>query len=399
VREEDLRKYIQKEVLLTEAPGDLDVNELKQIWNSFTNVFKVMQIGLKSLIAVLVLNIKVTFTQDMKKIEDIFQRYDQVDQRLTSQYRTITEPIISELGPIEPLVFITNPGPYLAYKFAEASSENFEESLKFLEDTGIIKADWFRRYLKDPLLPDAGTVSQGPNSRTPSDAAIGQLNQIKRKLDAVFGKSLGESLIREAKINASKEEMLQAFRNAPPDVFKVSNKDAMGYIEMKRKEAATLSQVLSAPTDFLDKLSRAKAINDVKSAIQILKNSPISVNGIDKLTPEFLENSAKRVIKTAEEKGSLEKLKTELDAEMLDEKGLLDAVKAYQMKNLLGQAMLAAKKQIIPQTEKMREVFKRKFLEDVPLELLESIDPEGALARTVKDGLKKIDEAGKRPSI
>jgi len=142
----------------------------------------------------------------------------------------------------------------------------------------------------------------------------------------------------------------------------------------------------------------------VKSATKILKTSSIVVSGIDKLTPESLEISAKKAIDTAKEneekgkKGSLKELRAELGAEKLDEKGLLDAVKAYQLKNLLGQAMLQAKEQIIPQTEKMRESFKQKFLESTPLDVLENIDPDGLLTRTVKEGLKKIEEAGKRPS-
>jgi len=401
VREEDLRKYVRREVLLTEAPGDMDLRDLKEIWNSFTNVFKVMEVGLKSLIAVLLLNIKVTFSQDMEKVKKFFNDYDRVDQNLTRQYLTITAPIIEELGPIEPLIFITNPGPYLAYKFAEASTSNFEDSLKFLEDTGVIERDWFRRYLKDPLLDDED--GKDPNKKPPtssaaSDAVIGQLNQIKSRLDSVFGKGLSESLIREEKISFSKEKMLQAFRDAPPDVFKVTDKGATALVaEQKRKEAEAMAQMLSAPTLFLDKLSRAKTIEDVKSAIETLKNSSITVDGIGELTPDFLESSARKAIKTAEEKGSLNALKSELGAETFDEKELLDAVKAYQLRDLLGKAMLQAKKQIIPQTVKMRQAFKQKFLEDTPLDVLENIDPEGLLTRTVKEGLKKIEEAGKRP--
>ena len=381
MREEDLRKYIQKEVLLTESGIAFSEQELKQVWDSFANVFKVLGIGLKSMINVLALNVRVLFTLDNNKIREAFNRYNIASQRLSAEYARVIA--------------------YRAYKFAGETSTKFEDSLQFLEDSGLIDKDFIRDFLKNPetIDSDEGPSSEDNGKNRAASAAIMQITNIKNRLDQVFGNLQRESLIREARLEVNKSQVLQSLRSAPSSIFGIADDDSSKVIALKKKEAEMMASSLRAPTDFLDKLSRAKTINDVKSAIRILKDSPISIDGISKLTPEFLENSAKRVIKTAEEKGSLEKLKTELDAEMLDEKGLLDAVKAYQMKNLLGQAMLAAKKQIIPQTEKMREVFKRKFLEDVPLELLESIDPEGALTRTVKDGLKKIDEAGKRPSI
>lgn len=401
MKEEDLRKYVRKEVLLTEAGIAFSEQELKQVWDSFANVFKVLGIGLKSMINVLALNVRVLFTLDNEKIREAFNRYNIASQRLSAEYARVIDPIIENLGPVEPLILIANPGAYLAYKFAGETSTKFEDSLQFLEDSGLIDKDFIRDFLKNPetIDSDEGSSSEGNGKNRAASAAIMQITNIKNRLDQVFGNLQRESLIREARLEVNKSQVLQSLRSAPSSIFGIADDDSSKVIALKKKEAEMMASSLRAPTDFLDKLSRAKTINDVKSAIRILKDSPISIDGIGELTPEFLENSAKRVIKTAEEKGSLEKLKTELDAEMLDEKGLLDAVKAYQMKNLLGQAMLAAKKQIIPQTEKMREVFKRKFLEDVPLELLESIDPKGALTRTVKDGLKKIDEAGKRPSI
>jgi len=402
VRESDLRRYVRRELLLAEAPGDMSAGDVKEIWGAFTNIFKVLGVGLKSLINVLTLNFSVIFSRDEAEVKKAFERYRATDDRLTSKYREITGPIINELGPIEPLIFIANPGAYLAYKFATASTENFENSLQFLEDSGIIEPDFIRRYFRDFF--DGDPRRDRGDGRAPSDAVITQLKQISNRLDSVFGRGLNESLVREAKINVSKEEMLQAFRDAPPSVFKVSEEDSKYYIEQKRKEAEKMVQMLSAPTIFLEKLSKAKTLDDVKSATKILKTSSIVVSGIDKLTPESLEISAKKAIDTAKEneekgkKGSLKELRAELGAEKLDEKGLLDAVKAYQLKNLLGQAMLQAKEQIIPQTEKMRESFKQKFLESTPLDVLENIDPDGLLTRTVKEGLKKIEEAGKRPS-
>jgi hypothetical protein len=406
VREEDLRKYVRREVLLTEAAGDMSAGDVKEIWGAFTDIFKVLGVGLKSLINVLTLNFSVIFSRDEAEVQKAFERYKATDDRLTSKYREITGPIINELGPIEPLIFIANPGAYFAYKFATASTENFENSLQFFEDSGIIEPNFIRRYFRGFDDDDVGRGrgrGRG-DGRAPSDAVITQLRQISNRLDSVFGRGLNESLVREAKINVSKEEMLQAFRDAPPSAFKVSEEDSKYYIEQKRKEAEKMVQMLSAPTIFLEKLSKAKTLDDVKSATKILKTSSIVVSGIDKLTPESLEISAKKAIDTAKEnevkgkKGSLKELRAELGAEKLDEKGLLDAVKAYQLKNLLGQAMLQAKEQIIPQTEKMRESFKQMFLEGTPLDVLENIDPEGLLTRTVKEGLKKIEEAGKRPS-
>jgi len=398
VREEDLRKYVRREVLLTESGIAFSEQELKQVWDSFANVFKVLGIGLKSMINVLALNARVLFYLDDTKIAEAFNRYNIASQRLSAEYARIINPIIENLGPVEPLILIANPGAYLAYKIAGEASTKFEDSLQFFEDSGLIDKDFVRDFLKNPQkIGTSDRDGGGGEENRAATASIMQITRIRNRLDQVFGAISEGSLIGEAKEGVSKSQVLQVLRSASPDVFGVSGDDASGVISLKKKEVEMMVASLNAPTLFLDKLSRAKTIEDVKSAIETLKNSPITVDGIGELTPDFLESSARRAIKTAEEKGNLEALKSELGAEKLDEKGLLNAVKAYQLRNLLGKAMLQAKKQIIPQTEKMRQVFKQKFLEDTPLDVLENIDPEGLLTRTVKEGLKKIEEAGKRP--
>lgn len=399
MREEDLRKYVRREVLLTESGIAFSEQELKQVWDSFANVFKVLGIGLKSMINVLALNARVLFYLDDTKIAEAFNRYNIASQRLSAEYARIINPIIENLGPVEPLILIANPGAYLAYKIAGEASTKFEDSLQFFEDSGLIDKDFVRDFLKNPQKIGTSDRGGGGEENRAATASIMQITRIRNRLDQVFGAIISEGfLIGEAKESASKSQVLQALRSASSDVFGVSGDDASGVISLKKKEVELMVASLSAPTLFLDKLSRAKTIEDVKSAIETLKNSPITVDGIGELTPDFLESSARRAIKAAEEKGNLEALKSELGAEKLDEKGLLNAVKAYQLRNLLGKAMLQAKKQIIPQTEKMRQAFKQKFLEDTPLDVLENIDPEGLLTRTVKEGLKKIEEAGKRPS-
>jgi len=398
VREEDLRKYVRREVLLTESGIAFSEQELKQVWDSFANVFKVLGIGLKSMINVLALNARVLFYLDDTKIAEAFNRYNIASQRLSAEYARIINPIIENLGPVEPLILIANPGAYLAYKIAGEASTKFEDSLQFFEDSGLIDKDFVRDFLKNPQkIGTSDRDGGGGEENRAATASIMQITRIRNRLDQVFGAISEGSLIGEAKEGVSKSQVLQVLRSASPDVFGVSGDDASGVISLKKKEVEMMVASLNAPTLFLDKLSRAKTIEDVKSAIETLKNSPITVDGIGELTPDFLESSARRAIKTAEEKGNLEALKSELGAEKLDEKGLLNAVKAYQLRNLLGKAMLQAKKQIIPQTEKMRQAFKQKFLEDTPLDVLENIDPEGLLTRTVKEGLKKIEEAGKRP--
>ena len=73
--EEKLRSYIKKELRLDEAQGDFSGEDMKNVWKSFTNVFKVIGTALKSILSALVLNVEILFRTDENKIKQSFENY------------------------------------------------------------------------------------------------------------------------------------------------------------------------------------------------------------------------------------------------------------------------------------------------------------------------------------
>ena len=411
MKEELLRNYIKKEIALTEAAGDLDYSDIQEIWKSFTNVFSVLSTGLKSLLNVLRLNIIVTFSNDPATINNAFQRYNTAADMLTRQYKTITDPIVESIGPIEPLLLIANPGGYLAYKFADQSRDKFYSSLIFLEEAGIVEPDWWKRFLTDPSKGPAPTPpgdDKAPNRPSPGTAAvITKMNSIKQTLNRVFGNisPVTESLINEADKGSRKitrNEILDAFRRAPPNTFKVANDDAEKIIKMKKSELETMTKMLEAPTAFLELLSKAKTTQDIKFAISKLQGTAIVADGLENLKNQNFDAQAEKAIQAAKSKNLLNELMKQINFEgstEKDEKGLVEAVKAYQLRNLLGQSMLQAKKTLIPQTEKMREEFLKKFTADISPELIKEVAPGSELEKIISQGVEKIKQAGKRSFV
>ena len=135
----------------------------------------------------------------------------------------------------------------------------------------------------------------------------------------------------------------------------------------------------------------------MKGAVTLLKGAPFTLGGIEDITPKNLEDSAVKALKTAIEKKKLEALFKEIGVEAPeDEKQRIEAIKAYQLRNLLGTTVVNARESILSQTEILRKLYLEKFEEDVPLDILKKIAPDSELERVVSAGLEKIKNAGKQ---
>ena len=69
MKESELREYVRKEIILQESvPGDLQYSDMKELFDSFKNVFTVAGIALKAIASSLVLNVEVFFETDASKL-------------------------------------------------------------------------------------------------------------------------------------------------------------------------------------------------------------------------------------------------------------------------------------------------------------------------------------------
>ena len=195
--EEKLRSYIKKELRLDEAQGDFSGEDMKNVWKSFTNVFKVIGTALKSILSALVLNVEILFRTDENKIKQSFENYTNRSHSITREYEEVLGPIKKQFESFEPLLFVANPGGYLAWQFAKEGTGNFEGTKRFFQDVGIdiTNAEF---PFKFPSSGDEGGSgdtnpldrSQGTDqTRSPLSKILDKQKQLQNSLDRIFGMS------------------------------------------------------------------------------------------------------------------------------------------------------------------------------------------------------------------
>lgn len=426
MKESDLRKYVRKEILLQEDAGDVSLSEIGTVFDSFKNLFRVAKIAIKSLISSLVLNFKVSYETDQKKIETYFDAYDNRQSDITNEYRAALSKVNEKIDDFMPLVFLANPGAYLAYQLAELPANNFSDVIVFLRDVGVksnlpyddpaddTTASLLR--LAKYALGAGPTPEDLPPNKKREFAIAQRQKETTEKINRLFGlRSVNESVtiqpLVESKISVevlgSIDGMVEILKSAmlksKPENFGISKKSSSKIALLKKEEAETMSRILDAPIRFLESMSSSRTIEEVRRSIEILRSTPFNVVGVEKLTQGFLDSSAMNVIreinkdpKKKDEKVSQLVSALGLKDRDLSEKDLLQAIKAYQLKTLLGNSMIESSKDLIRQIEDLRRDFIEKFEEDAPLELVSKVAPGSDLETAMKEGLEKIRNAGKR---
>lgn len=407
--EEKLRSYIKKELRLDEAQGDFSGEDMKNVWKSFTNVFKVIGTALKSILSALVLNVEILFQTDKNSIERSFDRYTNRSHSITREYEEVLGPIKQQFEAFEPLLFIANPGGYLAWQFAKEGTGNFEGTKGFFQGVGIDITNARFPFAElgggdggyspenDPNRGTGGTEG----TRSPLSRIEDRQRQLQNSLDRIFGMSAptNESIIVEQSVDivsAIKNFLTSDVKKVKPKVFGVTESAQQDAVKLKKEQAEAFAKNLDLPTAFLKKMSSAKTLEEVKAAVSVLKDSPYSFEGIDKLTPEFLEKSANNALKIAEKKNKLSALFSEIGAKIPDsEEQKIEVIKAYQLRNLLGTTVLNARESIQKQTQLIKKQYLEKYESDTPLDILEKIAPDSELYKTVQQGVQKIQNAGK----
>jgi hypothetical protein len=417
VNSEDIRYYVRKELQLNEVAGDLSSSEVKSVFDAFKNVFTVTGIALKSIVSALVLNVEVFFETDTKKLQSYFNNYNTRLSSITREYEAALSSANETISNFMPILFLTNPGAYAAYHIADTYSTNFSSARDFLQEVGLADSSnaWSIDSLDDAsqkllnlLAGKTGTTGESDSL----DKIVNKQNEIKSKLDSLFGARISEGLVSSKIIKESagsaKKQMNLAdsinnllFNKIPkstPEAFGISQESAKNALDLKRKEAESFSRILESPSKFLEKLSSAKTLEEVKEAVSLLKNTPFVIKNIESITPQFLQSSAENAIKTAKKKGKISELVKTLGLKEApdNEEQLLSAVKSYQLKILLGQTMIKSGESLSKQIEVLRKELLERFESGSSLEMISKIAPNSELESVVKKGVEKIQNAGKR---
>lgn len=410
--ERELRLCIRKEIRLNEAAGDASAQDVMAILDSFADVFRVTKIAVKSLLSVLVLNVKLVFSADPAAREKALQQYQSRRAQVESEYDSVLGPAKKLIAEFEPLIFLANPGAYLGYAFFKGGAGDFADIREFLQQSGIdITSMRIPTGLgkgsgdEDDLAGLYGLFGGGtPNTEGALTKIYDQQKNLQASIDRIFGlarERMGEGILLEQK-GESIEDQLKVFfdkviAKAPPESFGIDKNAAKSVVELKLLQAAKFSKDLESPLKFTQKLSTAKSIEDVKAAIEILRDTSFVLKGFEKITPEYLDSASEKALDAAEKNNKLQDLFKEIGAEIPDDrKSRLSAVKAYQLRNLLGTTVISVKSDLIKQIESLRKSYLEIFKSDVDIEALKRIAPGSELQKVVEQGIQNIREAGKR---
>lgn len=410
MNESELRSYIRKEINLTEAAGDFGYSDMTKIWDSFANVFGVAKTALKSLISTLVLTVNLVFSTDAESRKRAKEQYQTRRAHIESEYEKFAGAAKKRLSSLEPMLFLAYPGAYLGYEIVKGGSAGFGDVREFFQQVGIdITSMRLPTYLggeggKSDLTAMHGFFGGGtPRTEGALAKIYDQQRKLQNSLDRIFGlaqERMGESVLleqAESLENQVKSVFTDIIARAPAEAFGLDKDAEKSVVDLKKQQAKKFTDDLEAPLKFMQKLANAKTIEDVKSSLIILRDAPFSLRGIEQLTPEFLESSASKALTAAEKKGKLKELFDQIGIEIpADQKSKIEAVKAYQMKNLLGETVLKVKEELTKQIEALRSEYLEEFTSDVPMDILKEIAPGSELDKVMQDGVQKIKMAGKR---
>jgi len=411
VTESDLRNYIRKEVTLTEAEGDFSAEDVTQIWDAFVNVFQVAKTAVKSLLSVLVLNVKLVFSTSSEQRQKAREQYQSRRANIENEYEKFVGPAKERFKKLEPLVFLAYPGAYLGYEIAKGGVSNFGDVREFFQQIGVDITS-----MRLPTGLEGGEGKEGlagmyglfgggtPNTEGALTKIYDQQKRLQASLDRIFGlaqERMGEGVLLEKKGSGDLEgEIENFFKNviakAPPESFGLDGKAEKSIVELKSDQAKRYVKDLDAPINFMQKISKAKTVADVKSSLEMLQGTPFVLQGVNQLTPEYLESSAEKALSAAEKKGKLEDLFSEIGVKVPKERSQqLDAVKAYQMRNLLGTTVLKVRTALTKQLQSLKNSYLKEFESDVSLDTLKKIAPGSELEKVMTQGLQNITNAGK----
>jgi hypothetical protein len=428
VNESDLRKYIRRELLREYDDQTISASEFDDVVGAFKNIFVVAGTALKDISSTLKLTFDVAVSKDKAALEKAFAAYDNRVVSLGREYAQGLEYANKALkgSSFDKLLFMTNPGAYLGYALANLNSaDNYGAIRDWFKEVGVeIDQSTIPPGTSDEDLALMATLT-GATS-TGRTSVIEQQKKLQASIDRLFGfsgdspgagdgsagggsppsagsggGSGGRRTVSESAGRLNEGSFNKVFGSVLKKMdskdFKVPDSAVEGVYTVKKEEAEEYAKMLTAPTRFIEELQKSKTPEEVKKALTVLQGSPFKIAGLDKINPNEIEKSTEKAIEAAKEKDKMDELMKQVGAnEKMSEEEVFKLVKAFQLKALIGGAIVNAKKEMIPQIEDARKEFLEKYQKGTDLELISKIAPGSELEKTLKDGIEKIKNAGKR---
>lgn len=416
---------------------DLDFGK---IWKSVTNVWDVAKIVVQDVLNVVTYSLKITFTNDPKKMEEVAGTYRQLKDRIGDRYKAKMNEINQSIGPeLNFLMFLAAPGPYIASELLIREPSITRDLIQYFGDSGVKISKW--QPAADAITNPVGAErvisdlmhSAMTGQRMVFDSA--NFNVGRKTIESNISSKLGltgvsesvgdiRRLINEARNERSTEEIMSSVQELiakdAAEVIKdidkkmfVNPEDFKGFVETKQKEAQSYVDALNAPGKFAIESSKAESLEDFIDALnKFEKQSIYKIDGLDQASEAKILEQAKKLAEQAKKQGKKAIDEVMLAANMTVEKGktptdqlLLDASKVVSAKAALSSAieMFAnpekseSGKNLLKAQEQARKEMLSNFMDDLTedaIEFLEKYKDGKILLDVYQKGAEAIKMAG-----
>ena len=405
----------------------------RELWEplkgSFGNVLKAISLAAKDVWGSLIYALKLTFTFDKAKIDEIKTNRRQTLNSIAGQYEELWKNTVDANPDMSTLAMIAAPGPYFAAYMTLNGRQTVIGMHNFIKDSGI-GSDWFDKFFglgggKEPRSKAEELRMQWIRR----DGSGAQTSALQRRLDNVISKlenifqmqttqKEGVELIRTMLLENEKSAstpldvlakgVIEAANSKEFKKFMDTKVDINEIVSAKNEQLESYEKALNAPAEFYKAVRQSKGIYEIFEAYKLLDNSFLKIEGFD------FKNPQKQLSEIANK--NYEKIKN-------DEKTSRDALKAAgvtvdfsslkenEKRNVLLSALV--KLQSIKELQNIQEHVSspefEKVLSEAKAELLESfldgisekelaqmksIDNSNPYINVLLSGVERIKKAG-----
>lgn len=324
--EQQLRKYIRKEILKESGGVYMDASDLAAIWDSVVDAFEIVKVAFKDILSSTTYTIEVFTSPNLEAIEEAKKNFQARKERIADEYASAFGKISENMGAdFRAAVFLMAPNYYLGTKLVLEGPAYYKGVVEYLRDAGIEVKDEMQRYSQevpryekmlaraqeDSLMGRTTKYGSNVDFTSVSRRIIQKLN-VKTGVAATTESVSGDLPIIVERAEERKKTYAEvAFESLSKqieemDASKIVNPaGSKAYIEEKAKEARDYAGMINMPLQFVAEASQAKDVGQLRETIKKMKGGAIKIEGFGQEEEAKIVAAAQEIVKTAKADGKV----------------------------------------------------------------------------------------------
>lgn len=445
--ENQLRKYIRREILKEGGGVYMDVSDLEAIWGSIVDAFEMVKVSFKDILSSSKYMFDVFTAPNLEEIEKAKTNYQARKERIADEYAATFSKISENMGSdFRAAVFLMAPNYYLGTKLTMQGPVYYKATVEYLREAGIEVKDEMQRYSQDAphyekmLARAQEDALMGRTTKYGSNADFADVSKrIIQRLNVKTGvASTSESVKSDLPIIVERDEMRGkksysefAFEGLSKQVESLDPKqiaDPAGvkaYLDLKAKEAQDYAGMINMPLQFVVEAARAKDLKQLRETIKKMQGGAIKIEGLGPEEEKKIVAAAQDIVKTAkadgktvdvfkaagmsppkQEKGQLHEEDPPAGNATTDDSALEQAAQKVAVMNAIKNFALIFQdprkageqgKNYLMQLDTVKRKFVESYTSDISkeeIEILKKTENGKKLIQTIEKGKRVIESAG-----